>query len=81
MKPNWLGLENQLLYSITWVMSGIKKRRRVILRNTKFLLKKLPPSSTIRFTLIFMTRTIPLRNIDILLWGNRPLGVANRLVY
>lgn len=41
-----------------------------------FLLKKLPPSSTIRFTLIFMTRTIPLKNIDILLWGNRPLGVC-----
>jgi hypothetical protein len=39
--------------------------------NMEFLLRKLSPFSEIRFTLIFMTQTIPLTSNDILLWGNR----------
>lgn len=49
----------------------IQEPRRIILINMELLLRKLQPSSAIRFTLIFMTRIIRLMSIDILLWGNR----------
>src|SRR5687768_2333331 len=68
-------LQNEVLYSDTWIMSGTKKRPRVILRNTGLLLRRLPPSSTIRFISIFTIRTIPLMSIGILLLGVRRLIV------
>src|SRR6266850_6925403 len=46
-----------MLYCLLWIVSGMKQRRRAILRSTESRLKKLPLSLLTHSILISMTRT------------------------